>query len=51
MNKYSDLPMDFADACLVAGAELHNINTIMTLDSDFQLYSPAHIKHFRLLPE
>jgi uncharacterized protein len=50
MNKYHDLPMDFADACLVAGTELHNVTTIMTLDSDFQLYRPVHAKHFKLLP-
>jgi predicted nucleic acid-binding protein len=39
MEKYSDLPMDFADACLVVMAEDHRATTIYTLDeSDFSVY-------------
>lgn len=37
-RKYSDLPMDFADACLVFLAEKFNINTIATIDRDFDIY-------------
>jgi len=36
--KYSDLPMDFADACLVLLGEKLNINSIATIDRDFDIY-------------
>ena len=36
--KYRDLPMDFADACLVFLAEKLNINMIATIDRDFTIY-------------
>ena len=36
--KYSDLPMGFADACLVFLAEKLNITTIATIDRDFDVY-------------
>lgn len=35
---YADLPMDFADGCLVALAEKLKISQIATIDSDFQIY-------------
>jgi predicted nucleic acid-binding protein len=38
MQKYLDLPMDFADACLVYLAEKLNIQTIATIDRDFDVY-------------
>lgn len=38
MQKYLDLPMDFADACLVYLAEKLNIQTIATIDRDFDIY-------------
>ena len=38
LEKYADLPMDFADACLVRLAELHPASTIWTVDSDFRIY-------------
>lgn len=51
MTKYADLPMDFADAVLVASAERHNITTIVTLDrKDFAIYRPRHIDRFKVLP-
>ena len=37
-SKYRDLPMDFADACLVFLAEKLNINMIATIDRDFTIY-------------
>lgn len=37
MLAYADLPMSFADACLVGLAETTN-GTIFTLDSDFRVY-------------
>jgi predicted nucleic acid-binding protein len=51
MSKYSDLPMDFADAALVAAAERHDIRTVLTIDrKDFSIYRPRHTKQFKLLP-
>lgn len=36
--KYSDLPMDFADACLVFLANKLNISKVATIDRDFDVY-------------
>jgi uncharacterized protein len=38
MEKYSDQPMDFADACLVAMSEEHDDSLVVTLDKDFKFY-------------
>jgi len=38
MEKYQDIPMDLADASLVAVAESQKIKRIFTLDSDFYVY-------------
>ena len=37
-EKYSDLPMDFADATLVVAAEKSGIRKIISLDKDFDIY-------------
>ncbi len=37
-TKYSDLPMDFADACLVLLGEKLNVRSIATIDRDFDIY-------------
>ena len=37
-KKYSDMPMDFADATLVITAEKTGIREIISLDSDFDIY-------------
>jgi predicted nucleic acid-binding protein len=37
-TKYSDLPMDFADATLVITAEKTGIREIISLDKDFDIY-------------
>ncbi len=50
MEKYRDLPMDFADASLVAMTDKENILTIFTLDKDFKVYRTKEKKHFKLLP-
>ncbi len=50
MKQYHDLPMDFADASLVAAADAENINTIFTLDMDFKIYRTKKNRHFKLLP-
>ena len=36
--KYADLPMDFADACLVFLGEKLGIDQIATVDRDFDIY-------------
>lgn len=38
MEKYEDVPMSLADACLVRMAELHRAAAVITLDSDFLRY-------------
>ncbi len=38
LAKYADVPMDFADACLVRMAELHSEPRVWTTDSDFRVY-------------
>ena len=37
-RKYSDRPMDFADATLVVAAEKRRIRQILSIDSDFDIY-------------
>ncbi|HOO52104.1 MAG TPA: PIN domain-containing protein [Alphaproteobacteria bacterium] len=44
--KYKDLPMDFADACLVYLAEELNITKIATIDRDFTIYRIKNKKRF-----
>lgn len=51
MQKYHDLPMDFADAALVTVAEREGITRVFTLDRrDFDVYRPAKIGRFSLVP-
>ena len=51
MDKYRDLPMDFADAALVRVAERERLTRVFTIDRrDFSLYRPAGIGSFRLIP-
>lgn len=37
-EKYSDIPMDLADATLILTSEMENIKDIVTIDSDFYIY-------------
>ena len=51
MEKYRSLPMDLADAALVAVAEREMIRSIFTLDGrDFGVYRPARIGRFSVIP-
>ena len=51
MRKYQDLPMDLADAGLVAVAERERISRIFTLDRrDFEVYRPIGIRRFDIIP-
>jgi uncharacterized protein len=38
MHKYRNVPMDFADASLVAIAETRSLRRVFTLDQDFWIY-------------
>lgn len=38
IEKYSDLPADFADASLLVAAQAKNLDEIISLDSDFNIY-------------
>lgn len=38
LNKYSDVPMDAADGCLVRLSERHPKLPVVTIHSDFLLY-------------
>jgi len=37
-KKYSDLPMDFADATLLIAAESLDVNKVFSIDKDFSIY-------------
>lgn len=50
MDKYANLPLDFADAGLVRVAERLRIATIFTIDRDFTIVRPRHVKRFRIVP-
>lgn len=49
MRKYSDLPADFADACLIHLADELNTGEILTLDKDFAQYRWRRNRNFDLL--
>lgn len=38
MQKYADVPMSLADACLVRMSELFDESSVFTLDSDFHVF-------------
>jgi predicted nucleic acid-binding protein len=51
MEKYRDLPMDFADAALVRVAERDSLTDIFTLDREhFAVYRPGRRRRFAILP-
>ena len=51
MDKYSDLPMDYADATLVALAEDLGTDRMFTLDrQDFTVFHLHNLRPFHLLP-
>ena len=49
MKRYARVPMDFADACLVALADVLDTGRILTLDSDFRVYRWRRTRAFDLL--
>ena len=51
MKQYRDLPMDLADATLVALADVLEISKIFTLDyKDFSIYRFKQKRRFTLIP-
>ena len=50
MEKYKNIPMDYADATLVTLAEGLSVNHIVTLDNHFNIYRLSSKKTFTLLP-
>ncbi len=50
MNRYQNVPMDLADASLVAVSEALGDRTVFTLDSDFRVYRLADGGTFDLVP-
>jgi predicted nucleic acid-binding protein len=50
MDKYRSVPMDLADATLVALAESLGQKKIFTLDSDFEIYRMTGRKSFDIVP-
>jgi predicted nucleic acid-binding protein len=46
---YQDLPMDFADACLVFIAEKLKIYDIATIDRDFTIYRISGKMRFNMM--
>ena len=46
LDKYSDMPADFADASLVAMAERLNLSRVASVDRDFSIYRLAGKRHF-----
>ena len=50
MDRYRDVPMDLADASLVAIAESLNQRQIFTLDRNFYIYRLWGHQSFEVLP-
>lgn len=48
-KKYSNLPMDFADATLIITAETLDINKVLSLDKEFSIYRILGKKHLENL--
>ena len=49
MRRYREVPMSFADACLVRLVERTDHASVMTLDSDFHIYRQARRRVIPLL--
>jgi len=49
LQKYSDRPISFADACLIRCAEIHEEPRILTFDTDFNVYRWGRNRKFEVL--
>lgn len=50
MATYADLPMDLADASLVAAAEALDLQQVFTLDKHFHAYRLGGVESFKVVP-
>jgi uncharacterized protein len=50
MERYRDVPMDFADASQVAVAERERLDVVFTLDNDFRIYRIGGRQAFHVIP-
>ena len=50
MEKYQDIPMDLADASLMAVAEYQSFRRLFTLDSDFYIYRSTKGSALEIIP-
>jgi predicted nucleic acid-binding protein len=50
MAQYQNVPMDLADASLLATAEALGLRQIFTLDSDFRIYRIGGVHAFEIIP-
>jgi hypothetical protein len=50
MEKYQDIPMDLADASLIAVAETLSTKQVFSVDSDFYLYRLADGAALKVIP-
>jgi predicted nucleic acid-binding protein len=50
MDKYQNVPMDLADASLIAAAEQRGLRLIFTLDRDFYIYRLADGSALQVVP-
>lgn len=49
MGKYADLPISFADACLVAPAERVPEPVVLTVDTDLTVYQMSRRRRVELI--
>lgn len=49
LEKYEDIPISLADACLICCAELQNEPRILTFDTDFEIYRWGRNKRFEII--
>lgn len=51
IEKYADVPMDYADATLVALAEELDTDLVFTTDGDFHVYRMRRNRPLRIVPD
>lgn len=49
LQKYSDVPISLADACLIRMSEINKSSKIITLDSDFKIYRKSRDEIIELI--
>jgi len=50
MDKYADIPMDFADGIVVVSADVMQVDTVFTIDKHFYAYRKSNGSPFRVVP-